>query len=71
MVVLVIARDQLQVAIARKPRLVVSLVEEEEFEFRCHEGLHAHGFEPGDLLLQDRTRRMRHFRMGGMVEHVA
>ena len=31
------------------------VAEQEEFQFRSHEGLHAHVFQPGDLLLQDST----------------
>jgi hypothetical protein len=60
-VVLVIAAGELQVAVSAFARAVIGLVEQEEFEFGGHIGLQAHGFQPGDLALQDGARRMRHF----------
>ncbi|MCY1302811.1 hypothetical protein D9M70_524920 [compost metagenome] len=70
-VVLVVAADELQVAIAGLAGIVVGLVEQEEFELARHVGLEPHLLEPRHLLLQDRARRVRHFLVGVMVEHVA
>lgn len=70
-IVLVVARDQLQIAVAARSRVIIGLVEQEELEFSGHEGLHAHRLEPLDLLLEDGARRMRHFLMRVMVDHVA
>lgn len=70
-VILVVAACELQIAVSGEPRIVVGLIEEEEFEFACHEGFEAHGFEARYLRLQDGARRMRHLRMCVMVQHVA
>lgn len=70
-VILVVAARELQVAIAALAGRSEALVEQEEFQLGRHEGREAHVFQPLDLLFQDGARRVRHFFVSMMVQHIA
>ena len=66
----VIAR-RLEIAIALGMRALIALVEQEEFEFGGHIGLHLVIGEALELLLQDGARRMRNILMCMVIEDIA
>ncbi|MNE34538.1 hypothetical protein D3C80_1282640 [compost metagenome] len=53
MVILIIAAGEMQVAISAFPRRIVSLVEQEKFKLRRHEGFQPQLGKTRDLLFQN------------------
>ncbi len=70
-VILDVVARCLEIAVALLVRHFVRVVEQEEFQFRGHVGLHLHRFEALQLLLQHCAGAMRHIFMGMVVKHVA
>ena len=70
-VILIIGADQIDAAIAALMGFAIAFMEQEKLQLRSHHRLHAHIFQPRDLLFQHGAGRVRHIFVGVMIFHVA